>query len=82
MNLQSDCLVQDNYEGIAEALITMGATRRNVDKGKFGAELREVLEKITSMQPQVVITANQISGMSGRTHDLLCGFLNFVSTLR
>lgn len=59
------CLAQDDYEGVAEALITMGATRGNVDKRKFGAELREVLEKIASMQPQVVITANQISGKRG-----------------
>eukprot|EP01033_Poteriospumella_lacustris_P000571 gene572-391_t len=57
-----NAVVEDDYEGVAEALITMGATRGNVDKRKFGAELREMLEKIASMQPQVVITANQISG--------------------
>lgn len=51
--------------GIAEALISMGATRRNVNKDKFGAELREVLEQIANIQPQVVITANQISGTNG-----------------
>lgn len=44
--------------GIAEALIAMGATRGNVNKEKFGAELRTVIENISNITPQVVVQSN------------------------
>ena len=46
---------QDDFAGIAEALVSMGATKTDVNIEKFAKELAEVVQSISSLQPQVVI---------------------------
>eukprot|EP00600_Ochromonadales_sp_CCMP1393_P008713 CAMPEP_0174971194 /NCGR_PEP_ID=MMETSP0004_2-20121128/9846_1 /TAXON_ID=420556 /ORGANISM="Ochromonas sp., Strain CCMP1393" /LENGTH=512 /DNA_ID=CAMNT_0016221095 /DNA_START=192 /DNA_END=1730 /DNA_ORIENTATION=+ len=54
-----DNLVTDNFEGVAKALVQMGATNSNVDIDKFARELQEVVDKITSMQPEITIETDE-----------------------
>lgn len=45
----------------------MGATTATVDRAKFGRELEDVITKITSMQPEVAISATAAGdGLSAR----------------
>jgi hypothetical protein len=44
---------QDDFKGVAVALVQMGATNSNVNIDKFASELGAVVKKITSLQPQV-----------------------------
>ena len=55
--------VNDDFVGIADALIRIGATDATVDKEKFGIELREVIERITNMQTNVVVSASPEGNM-------------------
>jgi len=56
-----------NYEMAADALVRMGATTATVDRVKFGRELEAVIEKITTMQPEVTISSNADGdGLSAR----------------
>ena len=46
--------VNSDYEKVADALVKMGATTEaTIDKAKFGRELQAVINKITTMQPEV-----------------------------
>ena len=47
--------MNEDYRGVAEALVTMGATGSSVDVDKFGAELKNVVDRIASMNPQIVL---------------------------
>ena len=48
--------VNSDYEKVADALVKMGATTETtIDKTKFGRELQAVINKITTMQPEVCI---------------------------
>jgi aarF domain-containing kinase len=49
--------VNADYEGVADALVRMGATSGTVDKAKFGRELEAVIRKISTIQPEVTIQA-------------------------
>lgn len=40
----------------------MGATRGNIDKDKFRAELIEVIESIANIEPQVILQSDVQSG--------------------
>ena len=55
--------VNDDFVGIADALVRIGATDITVDKEKFGNELRDVVEKITNMQANVVVSASPDGNM-------------------
>lgn len=50
--------VSDDYRGVAEALVQMGATDTQVDIEKFSTEIREVFEKIINIQPTVTIATS------------------------
>jgi aarF domain-containing kinase len=60
--------VNADYEGVADALVRMGATTSSVDKVKFGRELEAVIVKITTMQPEVSIQSSTdgSGGLSAR----------------
>lgn len=53
-----NAFVVDDYQGVAAALVDMGATKGAVDKVKFGNELKEVIVSITQLQPDVMVTTN------------------------
>lgn len=55
--------VKDDFTGIADALVRIGATDADVDNEKFGNELREVIERITNMQANVVVSATPDGNM-------------------
>ena len=50
-----ESFVNEDYRGVADALVTMGATGSAVDVDKFGAELKNVVDRIASMNPQIVL---------------------------
>lgn len=50
-----ESFVAEDYQGIASALVSMGATSATVDVVKFGNELREVIESIANMNPQIIL---------------------------
>ena len=50
-----EAFVAEDYEGIASALVTMGATDTSVDVAKFGRELRTVVESIQAISPEIVL---------------------------
>jgi len=51
-NLLKSFVVED-YQGIAKALIQMGATSEKIDEIQFGRELAEVINKITQLTPEI-----------------------------
>eukprot|EP01038_Epipyxis_sp_PR26KG_P004722 gene4722-6627_t len=50
-----ESFIQDDYKGVAEALVKLGATSSNVNIDKFGQELAVVVKKITSLQPEITL---------------------------
>ena len=50
-------LVVDDFDGVARSLVMIGATSEGVDIDKFGKELRDVVDSIMKIQPDVVIQA-------------------------
>eukprot|EP01039_Chlorochromonas_danica_P005280 gene5279-5815_t len=50
-----NAFVEEDYEKMAKALVQMGATKSGVDYAKFGRELEEIVKRIGSLEPQVVI---------------------------
>lgn len=51
-NLLKSFVVED-YQGIAKALIQMGATNEKINEIQFGQELAEVINKITQLTPEI-----------------------------
>ena len=51
-------LVLEDYQGVASALITMGATATYIDKKSFGDELESVVRRIMTLQPEVAVTVS------------------------
>lgn len=51
-NLLKSFIVED-YQGIAKALIQMGATNEKIDEIQFGKDLAEVINKITQLTPEI-----------------------------
>mmetsp|Transcript_32971 Transcript_32971/g.33578 ORF Transcript_32971/g.33578 Transcript_32971/m.33578 type:complete len:530 (-) Transcript_32971:241-1830(-) len=50
-----NCFANDDFRGLASALCRMGATDADVDIDAFGRDLRSMIERISSIQPEVVI---------------------------
>ena len=50
-------LMADDYRAVAAALVSMGATRGNVDIDRFGQDLAAVIRRINSIQPELVVEA-------------------------
>ena len=50
--------VNDDFRGVADALVRIGATDTSINVDKFGEELREVVMKITNLEGTVVVQAN------------------------
>lgn len=42
---------QSDYDGVAAALVSIGAASKTIDEAKLGRELKEVIAKITAMAP-------------------------------
>jgi aarF domain-containing kinase len=51
--------VTEDYKGVAESLVQMGATDNSVNIDKFGRELEEVVRKIRDIQPEVFVETTQ-----------------------
>ena len=54
-------LVLEDYQGMAQALVDMGATKSKVDIQKFAEEIEIVVKRITSLQPEVKIITDGTS---------------------
>lgn len=59
-----EAFVVGDYQNVAKALVQMGATKTNVDIVKFGRELEVVIQKITMLQPEILIEATETLGGS------------------
>ena len=53
--------MQQNFEGVAAALVKMGATSTDVNVAKFGRELEDVVGKINTLEPQIYIQATGLN---------------------
>jgi predicted unusual protein kinase regulating ubiquinone biosynthesis (AarF/ABC1/UbiB family) len=51
---------QDDFKGVAKALVKMGATDVKIDTDKFGNDLAEVVNRIMSLEPQIAITTDEV----------------------
>ncbi|KAL7480960.1 hypothetical protein ACHAW6_006639 [Cyclotella cf. meneghiniana] len=49
----STSMALGDYEGMAEALLNMGATDENVDVQKFGRDIEQVMKDIAKVQPDI-----------------------------
>lgn len=56
VNELSAALAIADYEGMAKALLNMGATDQEVDTVKFGKDIESVMMKLGGMQPDVMVT--------------------------
>lgn len=54
----TQAFVESDYSQVASALVRMGATSGTVDEVKFGRELEEVIQKITMLTPDVVLSSS------------------------
>jgi len=52
--------VLEDFRGMAEALVDMGAAEQTVDATKFGQDLEAVVRRISAMTPEVQITADTV----------------------
>jgi aarF domain-containing kinase len=50
--------LEEDYRKMAGGLVRMGATGTDVDVDKFGDELESVVQKIMTIQPQVVVASD------------------------
>ena len=57
---------QDDFSGVARALVQMGATDSGVDIAKFGADLQAVVDRITRLRPEITIESDEF----GEIHSL------------
>lgn len=56
VNELSAALAVADYEGMAKALLNMGATDQEVDTVKFGKDIESVMMKLGGIQPDVTVT--------------------------
>jgi hypothetical protein len=47
--------MQENFDGVAKALVQMGATKTGVDIPKFGRDLKVIVKKIGTIEPELLI---------------------------
>lgn len=59
--------VMNDYRGIADGLVRIGATDSKVDIDKFGNDLKDVIEKISTMSTNVVVQASSDGQLVGAT---------------
>ena len=50
------CLIVEDFKGMAAALVDMGAAEQTVDVEKFGRELEAVVRRISAIQPQLQVS--------------------------
>lgn len=62
VNELSTALTLGDYEGMARALCNMGATEETVDVVKFGQDIETVMQRISTVQPDVTINQNLMDG--------------------
>lgn len=55
-----DSFISEDYRGVASALVGMGAAERSVDVDKFGRELEQVVKRITALQPEIILSQQQV----------------------
>ncbi len=55
---KSSVVIQNNFIGVAEAMVSMGATKSNVDVVRFAKDLQEVIEDIQTIQPQINVSSH------------------------
>jgi len=65
VNELSTALADSDYEGMARAMCNMGAADAEVDTVSFGEDIKKVMEKLNTVQPDVTVTAS--SGADGST---------------
>lgn len=65
VNELSTALATANYEGMAEALLNMGATDGEVDTKKFGKDIESLMSQIGGMQTDVTITGMADGSVTG-----------------
>jgi len=53
----AEALTDNNYQGMAEAMVSMGATDKTVNVEKFAADLEILVNKIQKIDPDVVLQA-------------------------
>jgi aarF domain-containing kinase len=64
----STALAVGDYEAMAQALCNMGATDQTVDVKKFGVDLKRVMENLSVMQPDIMMTqtvSGEVQGTVG-----------------
>ena len=61
----SAALALGDYQGMAVALCNMGATVENVDTVKFGNDIKNVMQKLAKVQPDVTLSAMADGTVSG-----------------
>ena len=62
VNELSTALTVGDYEGMARALCNMGATEETVDVVKFGQDIATVMQRISTVQPDITINQNSMDG--------------------
>jgi len=50
-----------NYQGMAAALVAMGATKSEVDVDKFGQDIKRILSNIDKMDSEMVVSSDGMS---------------------
>jgi len=65
VNELSGALATADYQGMAEALLNMGATDGEVDTNKFGKDIESLMSKIGGMQTDVTITGMADGSVAG-----------------
>mmetsp|Transcript_12143 Transcript_12143/g.17514 ORF Transcript_12143/g.17514 Transcript_12143/m.17514 type:complete len:576 (-) Transcript_12143:38-1765(-) len=61
----STAMVAGDYTGMAQALCNMGASDQHVNVEKFGEDIERVLNKISQVQPNVVVSATRSGEIDG-----------------
>eukprot|EP01035_Chromulina_nebulosa_P017636 gene17636-23214_t len=58
LGLLTQSFVESDYNGVANALVSMGATDSKVDINKFSKEIEQVFNKILSMEPTITLQSS------------------------
>ena len=65
VNELSTTLALADYQGMAQALCNMGATDETVDIEKFARDIEVVMQRMSSVQPDITITEMQNGAVGG-----------------
>ena len=65
VNELSTSLAAADYEGMAKALLNMGATDGEVDTKKFGKDIESLMMKIGKIQPDVTVSGMADGSVTG-----------------